>query len=158
MPLRYRITLGVVFFAVLGVVDCLRHPDNPTRAKEYLFLFSCAGIAMAYGVVHDYLTWHISPEYFVWGKGIESAADSYSSEVVLLALKATWTAGLVVGAAFLVANNPRKGRPQLPYPTLYRQSLYPFLGSLSGRAAIISDSMLVRLCSSTLAERRPFEY
>ncbi len=118
MPFRYRVVLGVLFFALLGFVDVCRNPSNPRRAREYLFLFSCAGIAMGYGVAHDFVTCHISPAYFVWGKGLESAADGFNFDVVKLALMASWSAGLIVGVVLLLANNPREGRPQLGYPAL----------------------------------------
>ena len=130
MIFQYRVMLGVLFFIILGLVDYWRHPSNPRRAKEYLFLFSCAGIAMAYGVVHDFVTYHISPDYFIWGKGIESAVDGFNLDVVKLALMAAWSAGLIAGVVLLIANNPRRGQPQLSYPALYSQGLVPLGGSM----------------------------
>ena len=40
--------------------------------------------------------------------------------VIRMGSEATWTAGLICGVAILIANNPRKTTPQLPYRTLYR--------------------------------------
>ncbi len=40
-------------------------------------------------------------------------------QAMLVGLKATWTAGLLIGVALLLANNPMKNRPQLPYRSVY---------------------------------------
>ena len=47
----------------------------------------------------------------------DPAALSMAAAVV--GLKATWTMGLIIGVAFLLANNPRADRPQLPYGCLF---------------------------------------
>lgn len=41
-------------------------------------------------------------------------------EAAKVGMKATWTVGLVIGAALLMANNPRRDRPRLPYRDLLR--------------------------------------
>ena len=133
--LKYRIIAGLMFFATLGILDLIKNPQNPKRLKEYGFLFSIVGITMLYGLLHDYITSTISPDYFVLGKGIENATEGFNKDVAILALKATWSAGLAIGVAFLLANNPSKVKPQLKYKTLYQLLIYPLLLSVS--AAIV---------------------
>jgi hypothetical protein len=128
--LKYRIIAGLIFFAALGILDLIKNPQNPKRLKEYGFLFSVVGITMLYGLLHDYITSTISPDYFVLGKGIESAREGFNKDVAMLALKATWSAGLVIGVAFLLPNNPSKIKPQLKYKTLYGLLIYPLLLSV----------------------------
>jgi hypothetical protein len=135
-PLRYRIIAGLTFFGILGILDFIKNPNNPKRLKEYGFLFSVTGITMMYGLIHDYITSTISPDYFVLGKGIESAAQGFNKDVAILALEATWSAGLIIGVAFLIANNSSKTKPQLKYKTLYGLLIYPL--SLSVLFAVLT--------------------
>jgi hypothetical protein len=125
MHFKYRLFIGLSLFLVLGIIDYKKNPQSPTKVKEYLFLFSIVGIAMLYGIIHDFITYHISPEYFIMGKGIESAKDGFNFDVVQLAMMALWSVGLIIGVIFLIANNPYKKIPQLKYSILYRLSLYP---------------------------------
>lgn len=125
MFFKYRLLIGLTIFLILGIIDYKKNPENPIRAKEYLFLFSITGIAMLYGIVHDLITYHISPDYYILGKGIESAKDGFNFDVVKLAMIALWSVGLIIGVAFLIANNPKQNVPQLKYPTLYWITLYP---------------------------------
>ena len=65
-------------------------------------------------------------EYFYYGKGLSDvlgdrlppATLPLHLEAAKVGLKATWSAGLIVGVALLIANNPRAGRPQLTYREL----------------------------------------
>ncbi|HHH27511.1 MAG TPA: hypothetical protein ENK57_04055, partial [Polyangiaceae bacterium] len=66
----YRVAFGLTVFATLGVRDLLKNPQNPSRLKEYLFLFSVTAAVMSYGLAHDLLTFSISPSYFSAVKGL----------------------------------------------------------------------------------------
>jgi membrane associated rhomboid family serine protease len=44
-------------------------------------------------------------------------------------MKGTWWAGLILGAAMLLANNPSQRWPQVSRPSMYRRLVYPFLGA-----------------------------
>jgi hypothetical protein len=125
----YRVVFGVLFFVVLGTLDYAAHPDQPRRAKEYLFLLASAGIASAYGVVHDHVTATISIDYFLYGKGLIESELPFRVAVTLLAVQATYWVGLVAGAALLLANNPRPDRPQLSYRELSRLIGLPLAGA-----------------------------
>ncbi|HEX2972562.1 MAG TPA: hypothetical protein VHP11_09525 [Tepidisphaeraceae bacterium] len=126
--LAARVALGVLFFATLALVDLLRHGQNAHRWREYLFLLVCALAAMLYGLINDQITATISWEYFYYGKGLDQVLGPQTppnlaqlhGHVAKIGLKASWTVGLIAGVAMLLANNPRKDRPQLPYRTLLR--------------------------------------
>ncbi len=126
----YRFAAGVSIFFVLGVLDLIQHPENPKRLKEYLFLLATTLAAAAYGVLHDRVTYAISPDYYVLGKGIASAAEGFNLDVVVLAIKATWWAGLLGGALILIANNEDRAGRHLPYGTLFRIALAPLACSV----------------------------
>ena len=125
-----RIAAGACVFAVLAVWDVRRRGKEARRWREYLFLLVAVAAAMAYGVAIDQITATISWEYFVHGKGLSAfeshgpagagEAAAFRWEVAKLGAKAAWTAGLILGAAVLIANNPRPQRPPLPFAALYR--------------------------------------
>lgn len=97
--------------------------------REYSFLLSAALLAAAYAVVHDQITVTLSPEYFVYGKGLDPAF--LRLDVAWLAVRAGASVGLLGGAALLVANNPRRSGnpPQLGYGVLARLAFLPLAGA-----------------------------
>jgi hypothetical protein len=134
--------LLVAFAAVAVLVglaarDVARDGRDTRRAKEYAFLLATTFAAVAYGVLHDQLTVTLSPEYFLEGKGLAADPRPLRWAVALLAVRASWWIGLALGAAFLIANNPRRsGRPpQLPYAELGRLAAFPLVAACVGAAA-----------------------
>lgn len=152
--LLVRVGIGVAIFAVLAVVDIRRKGRRSQRWREYLFLFAVAAAAIPYGVVNDLITAAISWEYFYYGKELRGvlgpwippAEPALRWEAAKMGMKATWSAGLVVGVAFLLANNPRKNRPQLAYWRLWKLILLPLgvavvgsaLGGWAGYAGLLT--------------------
>ncbi len=128
-----RLAFGLMALSALLVADLRRYGRASPRLREYSFLCATAVAAIAYGIAHDWVTCGLSPDYFSIGKGIASAESGFSADIVLLATKAAFSAGLLVGVALLVANNPRPASPQLPYRTLALQLGWP-LGFVMRRA------------------------
>ncbi len=124
--LLLRIAVGCVVFGTLAVVDYRRNGRSATRWREYAVLLAAVLTASAYGAVNDQLTCAISPEYFLYGKelaksiGDAPAATTLHWEAAKVGLKATWSAGLIVGVALLLANNPLGHLPRLKNRTLLR--------------------------------------
>lgn len=124
--LATRVGIGLSIFVALAAWDLGRRGRSATRWKEYLFLAVVSVAAMAYGAVNDRIGCSISWEYFYYGKGLDRELgprvppDSVALqwEACKIGLKASWSAGLIVGVVLLVANNPRRGRPQVPYKQL----------------------------------------
>lgn len=124
-----RIAIGAAIFAILATVDLARHGKNATRWREYMFLVAGVVLACGYGIVNDEITSRISWEYFYYGKGLDDMLGSrippdskaLAWAVIKVGIEATWTAGLIVSVALLIANNPRPNRPRLPYRRLLSQ-------------------------------------
>ncbi len=132
----WRLLAGALVFLVLGLVDWRRNPEDPKRAKEYLFLLLSMLLAVAYAVAHDHVTATISREYFLYGKGLCDDKRPFRWAVTVLAAHAAYGPGLISGAALLLANNPSsKGIPQLPYRELVRFAGLP-LGCAAACAAL----------------------
>jgi hypothetical protein len=133
-----RIAIGAAIFAVLGTVDLIRHGRQATRWREYAFLLLAVFAATAYGAINDQIASSTSWEYFYYGKGLDhvlgprvppdSAALHW--EACKIGLKATWSAGLIIGVLLLLANNPRRNRRQLPYRTMCRLLTWILLSSV----------------------------
>ncbi|HXE51751.1 MAG TPA: hypothetical protein VN541_02005 [Tepidisphaeraceae bacterium] len=135
-----RLAIGASIFAILALWDLKRKGPNATRWREYLFLVVAAVASMIYGLAHDFIAASISWEYFYYGKGISQALGPHVPpdwwrlhwEACKVGLKATWSAGLIIGVALLIANNPRKDRRQLPYAWLLRSLIFIFMGAAAG--------------------------
>jgi hypothetical protein len=139
-----RIIIGSSILLVMALADLRRHGRRATRWREYLFLIAAVVVAMLYGAVNDSITSKISWEYFYYGKDLmqslgpntppDPAALAWSAAAV--GIKATWSAGLIVGVAMLMANNPKPGLPQLSYPRLLRLMPIIFLCCLACAMAL----------------------
>ena len=131
--LLLRIATGLLIFASLAVWDIGRKGRQAQRWREYSFLLVAVAAALAYGAINDQITVTVSWEYFYYGKGLgESLGLSLPANMAALrweaakvGLKATWTAGLILGVTVLLANNPRRGLERLRYRELY--SLIPLI-------------------------------
>ncbi len=142
--LTARIAAGVAIFSVLAIIDLRRNGLGATRWREYLVLVVCVVAAIVYGVANDLLTSSISWEYFCYGKGLWP--DVVGSELPpaplrlhlaasIVGMKATWSAGLIIGVAMLLANNPRASRPQLPFGSILL--MLPLIAATAIIAAIL---------------------
>lgn len=126
----WRAPIGTLVLIALALRDRARS-GTWSRARELGVLFGAALGAMAYALAHDAVTWSISREYFSIGKGLPEAATSFAP-VARLALLAGWSAGLAVGLALVIANNPASA-PRLP-----ERELAPLLGALAVAAAALA--------------------
>ncbi len=116
-----RIGGGLAILVTLGLIDWLRNGQQGQRWREYLFLAATTAGAVCYGVLNDQIACGISWEYFYYGKGLDQLLGSgvpppmmaLRWQVAILAVAATWWAGLLIGAVLLVANHPKLPLPQL---------------------------------------------
>jgi MFS family permease len=123
-----RISVGCAIFLALAISDLLKNGRSASRWREYLFLLASVLVALIYGVLNDLITCHISPEYFLYGKGLDEILGNHRSsntaqlpwEAAKVGMKATWTVGLIVGVALLWANNPSPRFPRLTTRKLFQ--------------------------------------
>lgn len=129
-----------------------------SRAKEYFFLLYAALLAAAYAVAHDQVTAAISPEYFVYGKGLEPS--SLRLHVAWLAVRAGLPVGLLGGIALLVANDPQRSGapPQLHYRTLMRLALVPLAAAAMMAGIFGAANACLQLGTATARELGVPEY
>ena len=121
-----RIAVCVAILAALAIMDLVQKGRQATRWREYAFLVLCVAVAIVYGIVNDQITCRISWEYFYYGKNLAPIlgpqtppdAGALSLQVLRIGAAATWWAGLIVGAAMLITNNPSRRGPQLSYARL----------------------------------------
>ena len=120
-----RIGAGALFFLIYALIDLKKNGNKARRWREYMILVLSVFIALCYGAVNDQITVRISPEYFLYGKELAPLVYGHEErlpwEATKVGLKATWTVGLLIGVAILLANNPHRTLPQLPYPKLIRK-------------------------------------
>lgn len=129
LPLKVRIIFALSFFIIFGTYDLFKNPKNPKRAKEYGFLASTTLFSVVFAIIHDFITFSISSEYFYIAKGLGRNIEFYP-DIIWLAVKASYWAGIIVGLIFLVANNPKDKMMQLEYKILCRKLLYPLFFGL----------------------------
>lgn len=129
MNLLWRLLILVLLMAVVAWFDWRRRGPEATRWREYVFLLLAGLIGGIIGIANDHVTATISPEYFFIGKGI-ALGDGFRLHVTELGFHAGLLAGVVIGGAFLMANNSKPNRPSLPAKKLVRFALYPILGAL----------------------------
>jgi hypothetical protein len=148
----FRIAAGVAIFAVLALDDLRRHGQAATRWREYTFLFLCVFFAMIYGVMNDQITSGLSWEYFYYGKDLASELGpqippdplKLHLAAALIGIKATWSAGLLIGVVLLLANNPARGLPRLRNRSLLTHlplillltALFAAAGAVAGHFAL----------------------
>ena len=136
--LLVRVAAGVAVLAGMAAWELHRKGRRARRWREYVYLAAAAGVATAYGMLNDQVTATVSWEYFYYGKllaevlgpGVSPPMGALRWEALKLGAKAAWTVGLILGVVILIANNPRPGRPGLPYRTLYRLILWPLAGAV----------------------------
>ena len=142
-----RLVIGLLFFATLAIVDFRKHGQRARRWREYAFLVACVAAAILYGVLNDQVTSRISWEYFYYGKQLDKVLgeptppDSFalSREAAKIGAMATWSVGLLLGVAILMANNPRRDRPQLSFRDLLM--LLPIVLAITVACAIVGGAV-----------------
>jgi hypothetical protein len=123
--LAVRIAAGVAVLTALALWDIRRHGRAATRWREYLFLLTATAAAMTYALLNDMITVTISPVYFLAHENLPYDTPGPRLIAAVVALKAGWTPGLLLGVAMLLANNPRRTVRQLPMRRLYAKLGWP---------------------------------
>lgn len=121
IPYWCRIALLVLLMSVIAAIDWQRNRQNATKWKEYGFIIVSGIVGTTFGLFNDLITSSISPEYFIFGKGLASG-DRLPLRAGVLGMKAGFSAGAIAGAICLYA-----GTRACSCPPLNCRRLLPFL-------------------------------
>jgi hypothetical protein len=105
------LVLGLVL-AATALWDRWRYGAEARRAGEYAFLLAVGLIGALVGGLLDQISVRVSPDYFVYGKGLE-AGQGLIGRASLLGAQAGFVAGVVAGGVLLLVNQPQPQRPAL---------------------------------------------
>jgi hypothetical protein len=129
MSFCWRLAALVALMSVVAWIDWRRQGERATRWREYSFLLVAGILGGLFGVGVDQLTSTISPEYFIFGKGIPNDA-AFRVHVASLGFQAGFIMGIVVGGIYLLANNPRPQRISLSFVRLFRFAVAPLIAAI----------------------------
>lgn len=97
-----RVLLLFTLMAIVAIVDFKRKGREASKYREYGFIL-IAGVAGALaGFANDLITSSISPEYFIFGKGLE-LGDDLRCRAGIFGAKEGLSAGIIAGAVCLFA-------------------------------------------------------
>jgi len=147
--LPYRIAAGLTVLAMFLAADVRKHGRASRRLREYGFIAFVTVGAMAFGLLHDAVIYTLSPEYYIVGKRLPGAADGFFPDIALLALQATWTAGLIGGVVLVMANNPSPERERVSWRRLMRVAVGILVIAVGCEAAA---GLLSYMAANTLAD------
>ncbi len=157
VPFEVRLAVLLGLLVVVAAADRALRGRAATRWREYLVLLAFGLVGCAVGVGVDQITSRVSPEYFVYGKGLD-AGPGLDRAILVLSLEAGCSAGLVLGALLLVAN-PEPGPPwslvtHIVWPVLLGVALAPLGAAVCGALDPFGlDRLLVGLVEDPAARR-----
>lgn len=114
-----RIALIFVLMAFIAAIDWCRNRQNAMKWKEYGFVIVSGIIGTVFGLFNDLITSSISPEYFIFGKGLASG-HGLMVRAAILGMKAGFSTGAIAGAICLYASTRKCSYPPLEYRSLFR--------------------------------------
>lgn len=128
VPYWVRAVVAGAFFAIVPFVDLLRHRERATRWREYAFWLVCGALGSVFAVFVDAATSRLSPEYFAVGKQLAPNGEPLTlAAIVGFGARVGFVAGMAVGGALLLSNNPHDGWRRLAYRELARTLVFPTL-------------------------------
>ena len=125
IPFGIRIAALVGLMGIVAGVDMWYRRGRSTRWKEYLFILltGCAGAI--FGSLTDLVTSSISPDYFIFGKGLP--ADGIRWRAMVLGLQAGFSAGVIAGALCLFVGMRNRDNAVISLPRVATFAWRPFL-------------------------------
>jgi hypothetical protein len=117
VPYWYRIALLLLLMSLVAAIDWLRNRQNATKWKEYGFVVVSGIVGTLFGLLNDLITSSISPEYFIFGKGLDPG-DGLTLRASILGMEAGFSAGAIAGAICLYVSTRKSRHPPLGYRRL----------------------------------------
>jgi hypothetical protein len=128
-PFLYRVVLLLGLMVVVALVDFYRNCLHATKFREYSFVIIAGGIGAVVGLVNDLITSSISPEYFIFGKGLEDGPN-LRIQAGLFGLQVGFSAGVIAGAISLYITRRKSAYPPVKCSRLLRMLWMPVAGAV----------------------------
>ena len=139
IPFWVRIAVLVALMAIVAGLDMWCRRERSTRWKEYLFILLAGCAAAVFGSFTDLVTSSISPEYFIFAKGLP--ADGIRWRAMGLGLQAGFSAGVIAGALCLFVGVQNRANAGISLPRVAMLAWRPFL------LAVISGAVIPFACA-----------
>ena len=131
MTFEIRILAIFIFISIMLLWDLRNPPEKRLRLKIYSFLLITGAIGMIFGMAVDTITSRISPDYFIYGKGI-SIGPMWNCRVLMVGAQAGFSGAVFAGCCFFIANSFRKNVENfyllIPVPLLISITVGALLG------------------------------
>lgn len=151
--MTYLMRLGglLLFFIAGAALERWLKGPEAQRWKEYSFVVLCGLIGAAFAMINDQITVTLSPDYFIYGKGLD-ADQGLRMQALALGFKAGFFAGLVLGMVLLMLR-PAKFERQ-PF-ALWPWTLWPMALALLFALPVALVFKASPLSSKTLKDLLP---
>ncbi|MFZ5830079.1 MAG: hypothetical protein ACOY3P_08325 [Planctomycetota bacterium] len=135
IPFWARVAFLMLAMAGIAAVDWRRNGRRTKKWKEYGFVLLAGVLGAAFGFANDLITSSLSPDYFVFGKGI-AEGPWFTLRASTVGIEAGFSAGAIAGAVCLFAGVGGRRLPPLGYPKLLGMLWRPV--ALAMIAAVVS--------------------
>jgi hypothetical protein len=125
----YRVALLLGLMLVVSLLDFYRNGAQATKFREYGFIIITGALGGTVGFVNDLITSSISPEYFIFGKGLEESPD-LRIQAGLFGLQVGFSAGVIGGAVCLYASRRKSAYPPAKFSRLFQMLWMPVAGAI----------------------------
>ena len=133
VPFGARVLALVVVAAALSVVDFYRRGKQSTGYREYGLIFVAGILGALLGAANDAITSTISPEYFIYGKGL-TEGDGLRAEAIQYGLKVGFSGGIILrgDSRLVLGDGKSKGAAIGVFIPLEAASWIPAIGAIAG--------------------------
>jgi hypothetical protein len=125
IPFWIRIAALVGLMTIVAGVDLWYRRGRSTRWKEYLLILLTGCGGAVFGALTDLVTSSISPDYFIFGKGLP--ADGIRWRAMELGLQAGFSAGAIAGALCLFVGMRNRANATAFLPRVAMLAWRPFV-------------------------------
>ncbi|HZM02739.1 MAG TPA: hypothetical protein VFC44_06920 [Candidatus Saccharimonadales bacterium] len=132
-PFLYRVALLLVLMLIVSVADLARNGAKAIKFREYGFILIAGVFGAVIGTGTDPVTSSISPDYFVFGKGLE-AGPNLPKQAALLGMRVGFSGGIMGGAIALFACRGKRAQPPARFTRLLECLWMPISGAVLGAA------------------------
>jgi hypothetical protein len=124
-----RVLLLLALMAIVTIVDFKQKGREASKYREYGFILIAGAVGALLGFVNDLITSSISPDYFVFGKGLDSG-DGLRWRAGIFGAKEGLSAGIIAGAVCLFATAQKTSLSPAQLRSLLARLWMPLAGAV----------------------------